>query len=756
MALDTSALRKGRIVLKELPDQFRSIKKYGRSFIQFDRANNCWVGNQHILLKVEPDGKQKLFSSSSGLGKLLVSFIFRDREDIVWIAAHTGGVLKLVDDNFTFFEIARLTYPPYGDIAYDRASDQWLLFEKHNHELLHMRSNEYVHFAFTKSEEINRIIATGSGIFATGRLGIYRLTPRNNFIETKVVYRDSVEDIYGSMLVDKHGNLIICREGSIVALVDGKTVIKKKLNSFVDYAAQDSKGNIWIATRSHEVYKFELRPNDLANYLDQQFHFHKKVPVTGPSPRCLVIDRDDNVWIGTRQHGIHVYQVSGDSLLKKCTITATMGLSDNFTWHLACDSNNNIWAASPLGLDRISLKNEQPVIENLTKQNSIYQSVFNTVIDKNNTAWVTTSNGLIRISPETRPPSGYLPALMLGMVKAGKDTVADKTNGRFSYQQNNISFHFAATSFLDEKQVMYTYRLLGGSNNSWSEPSNHSEVTFIDLPPGEYVLEIKARFPADRYPEQKINYSFAIAPPWWASWWFRTLFVIGAALLLSLALRFYYRRKMEKRLAQVEKQQAIEKERTRIATDMHDDLGAGLSRIKFLSENVKANKGNDEVIMEDIQKISAYSDEMAQKMGEIVWALNERNDTVADLVAYTRSFALEYLSSRAIECDLFSPIDLPAIFIPGEMRQNIFLSVKECLHNIVKHAGATRVRISVRLEKEIEITIQDNGRGINWAQLRPFSNGIQNIRKRMNDINGKVEFLNDSGTSVILSAPYNL
>jgi signal transduction histidine kinase len=147
---------------------------------------------------------------------------------------------------------------------------------------------------------------------------------------------------------------------------------------------------------------------------------------------------------------------------------------------------------------------------------------------------------------------------------------------------------------------------------------------------------------------------------------------------------------------------------------------------------------------------------MSEKMGEIVWALNEKNDTLADLIAYTRSYALEYLANHNIECEANTPLHLPGTFITGEMRRDIFLSVKECLHNTVKHAQATKVCFSVELKKMMKIVIHDNGKGIDWSDQRAFSNGIQNIKKRMKEIDGEVVFLNDHGTKVSMTIPVSL
>jgi signal transduction histidine kinase len=185
-------------------------------------------------------------------------------------------------------------------------------------------------------------------------------------------------------------------------------------------------------------------------------------------------------------------------------------------------------------------------------------------------------------------------------------------------------------------------------------------------------------------------------------------------------------------------------------------LGAGLSRIKFLSQSLSDKGTNDESIKNALEKITGYSDEMTEKMGEIVWALNEKNDTLADLVAYTRSYTVEYLANHDIQCKANTPLHLPGTFIPGEMRRNIFLAVKECLHNIVKHAGATQVYFSVELNEKIQIVIHDNGKGIDWNNQRPYSNGLQNIRKRMTEIKGKADFFNEQGTKVLLSVPLSL
>lgn len=238
--------------------------------------------------------------------------------------------------------------------------------------------------------------------------------------------------------------------------------------------------------------------------------------------------------------------------------------------------------------------------------------------------------------------------------------------------------------------------------------------------------------------------------------------LIGSAALLSIGLlllrNFRQKQKLHQQSLQalkaeeeLQRKMAVEKEKTRIATDMHDDLGAGLSRIKFLSETIGLKKQQQQPIEEDIIKIREYSHEMIDKMGEIVWALNEKNDSLSDLLSYTRSYTAEYLSQNGIECLVTAPDDLPAILVSGEFRRNIFLAVKETLHNIVKHAQANLVNINIETGKDLIITIQDNGIGFNPEKTRPYSNGLINIKKRMNDIGGTVKIESGKGTSIGMS-----
>ena len=202
---------------------------------------------------------------------------------------------------------------------------------------------------------------------------------------------------------------------------------------------------------------------------------------------------------------------------------------------------------------------------------------------------------------------------------------------------------------------------------------------------------------------------------------------------------------------ELQRKMALEKERTRIATDMHDDLGAGLSTIRFLSEKVKRNSFS-EVTKLDIDKIVFNSNDLVQKMNEIIWTMNEKNDTLEDLLFYTRSYAVEYCEENNLQCETHIPETVPAYFVSGEIRRNVFLTIKEALHNIFKHAAAKLVVINFKIDKNLVITVKDDGKGMTKNKGQE-GNGLRNMQKRIESVGGTFKVQNINGIMVEMSVP---
>jgi signal transduction histidine kinase len=193
------------------------------------------------------------------------------------------------------------------------------------------------------------------------------------------------------------------------------------------------------------------------------------------------------------------------------------------------------------------------------------------------------------------------------------------------------------------------------------------------------------------------------------------------------------------------------KERSRISKEIHDDLGSSLTSISLLTEVLKKRIDTD--ANPEVNKISATSADMVDKMNEIIWALNTSNDTINSLIAYVRKFSNHFLEDAGIHLQFEEPLIPETMAIEGIVRRNIYLTIKEAINNIVKHAGAANVHLQVNMDNGLHINIQDDGKGIAFDTLPAFRNGLTNMKKRMEDIGGTLNIESTKGTLIKLFYP---
>lgn len=202
---------------------------------------------------------------------------------------------------------------------------------------------------------------------------------------------------------------------------------------------------------------------------------------------------------------------------------------------------------------------------------------------------------------------------------------------------------------------------------------------------------------------------------------------------------------------ELERKMEVEKERTRIATDMHDDLGAGLTRIKFIAENI-SERASDPALQPEMEKIKQSSIDLVENMAEIIWAMNEKNNTLEDLLFYLRSYTMDYCTENDLACEFHIPEGIPRKVIGGQVRRNVFLVLKESLHNIVKHAKAKNVCVTVKADDQLLLIVQDDGKGFEQIPGQP-GNGIINMEHRAQFLKGKMWVANGEGTAIHLELP---
>ena len=739
------------ILLKPFPYSSHFPKGILPRAICKDRQNNLWVATLKGVYKISPDGDTTLFKKENGLTIDFQTSIYQDQENNMWFTNEHTGLCKLSNQQLVYFP----EYKPgltVTDISVTPFTDSvWLYDAIHRQAWLTLPRGQTKRFSFDNSKlTYGRFVVAKKGFITSGNNIFSWDKTSGAHLTLKPFYTDpDTAAGFTDALLDNNGNLVAASI-KIVAFTDNK-ILSESFDYMTDQFTIDKKNRIWVAPRSNKLFCFEISGSGS----DAKLALLQKIDtITTNSPRSITVDGDGNVWIGTRNHGLFYFSLNGLSVRSVRNITTRDGLSENFIARLYCDHDNNIWACSPSGVDKIKIDNNNILIENVTKSNNLNLPTTKVVQSANGMIWILSYAGIVTYNPNRPAATDWKPKLdFFDIVYSNKGEQAIPQSRELKYFQNNLAFHLSASTYIDEKQTRFSYMLEGSGNETWSEPSSHSSINFVNLSPGEYTLKVKASFLHGLYPAAEASFSFTILPPWWLTWWFKSIIAIALIALILLALRYYINRKLELQRVMLEKKQAIEKERTRIATDMHDDLGAGLSQIKFLSEAIGMKRQKHLSIEEEVSSIRSFSDEMIDKMGEIVWALNEKNDTLSDLLSYTRSYAVEYSGQNGIKCHVEEPEHIPQINVSGEFRRNIYLTVKESLHNKVKHAQATEVFIKIEITKWLSIQIRDNGIGINNSPKNSWGNGLVSMNNRVKELKGTFKIENLEGTLITIKVP---
>jgi len=524
-------------------------------------------------------------------------------------------------------------------------------------------------------------------------------------------------------------------------------------NGYYTSHAEDKKGDLWFGVNKGNKLLHWSMSDDRFTEIDLE-----QIKETGKQLagiNSVACDALGNVWVAYNGSGLICYNPSQRTGLH---YTIANGLPSDFITGLQFDGQQRLWATTMKGLSCfieqenrfVTFRREDGLpADNFTDYCTFYDSTTNQL-------WLGAQSVLMHFNPDELLLTGHkqFPVYIDELYLNGKRYRGDINNVlSLKASENNLQFHFVGVDLNKGKDIEYSYQLQGkGVDTTWNLTGTNQTASYANLKPGDYTFIVRARYKGDNGWKQKtIPLRFTIATPWQQSWWFLLLVALAAGLLIWHFIRTYYVSRLEKEKARLEKQKAIEQERTRIATDMHDDFGASLSRIKFLSEKIKLKEQKDTNLQQELNKISGYSDEMAEKMGEIVWALNQKYDTLGDLVAFCRAYASEYLEMHHIHLLFEEAVSERPL--KGEVRRNLFLVLKECLHNTVKHAGASKVQIGM-LEKEnqLHITVRDNGAGMP-TNIRPFANGLENMKKRVHDCAGEIRFYNDAGMVVDIHIP---
>jgi two-component sensor histidine kinase len=460
-----------------------------------------------------------------------------------------------------------------------------------------------------------------------------------------------------------------------------------------------------------------------------------------PGVRDLLLDRAGRLWVATHRFGIFRCDNPDATAPVFRSYTIREGLSSDAVSSLVEDDAGFIYAGGARGVDRIDPRApiDAPRVRQFTVAEGLPDSEENTAFrDHHGHLWFGTLRGLAEFDPSkvTRqsPPEVYLMRLRV----RGEDVPLPWEGVRtltfdLAADRNQLEVEYAGLNLRSPESLRYQYRL-GGVDRDWSNPVQQLSVNFASLPPGPFRFQVRAVDSEGQSSPRPAGFDAFVQAPLWRRWWF--LAALTVLLATGVVILYNYR---------VRHLLAMERLRTRIATDLHDDIGASLTQISILSE--LARRGSASQVLLDIADIARG---VVAEMSDIVWAVNPRHDRFEDLVHRMRRFASDVLGGADIELTFETEKLPPGLNVPLEARRPLYLIFKEAVNNVARHSSATETTIRLDHHQLIMI-VEDYGCGFD-PELHYSGEGLASIARRMRSLGGSAAWDSRPGAGTRFTA----
>ena len=720
-----------------------------------DASGGLWLSHYgNGLFHISADGELQRFTSANGLPGDRVWTWFQMRAGTIWAGIDRGGLVNIRERQFEVVGPAEgLPAQAALSICEDASGAMW--FGTSGGGLCRMADGRLESFAISEDASENFVFSMypqpGQGLWLSASSGEDLFIFKNGEIQRGPWLVHGIK----SMLVDRAGRLWMGTKSGLnwwtptarrgFGARDGLAL------SPVRALAEDESGQIWCGTDDGTLYRCEL---------DKVEAFRPTGSLVAAPISALSPDTDGVIWIGTFSGGLLRFKQGTFT-----RISAANGLPNDMITQVLDDNGGWLWMGTQNGISRVQKAELNAFADGeIDRVNCITYGLYDGLPTVECAAnyqpacwrgndgriWFATMKGVVSVNPGELDRNPVPPAVLLEETHVDGEAVST-SGGKLVVPpgRRRFEFHYTAFSFTAPDRILFRYRL-SGVDAHWVEAGTQRVATYSVLPPGAYKFEVLACSSDGVWSETGASLALVVKPHFYETGWFATamsLLVLGG---VALAVRRHTARRYRLAMQHLEQQHAIERDRARIAKDIHDDLGAGLTQITLLSE--LARQDSPEQTEAHLGRISDSARRMTLAMDEIVWAVDPQHDTLAGFMDYASVFAEDFLGTAGIRCRIDVPPELPAMPMDAEVRYNLFLAVKEALNNIVKHSQATEVWLRLRVEtRRITLMVQDNGRGMPQAQASAgdgriaSGHGMANLEKRLQTIGGSCVVSSDSG-----------
>jgi ligand-binding sensor domain-containing protein/signal transduction histidine kinase len=746
-----------------------------------DGLGNLWVGSFGGLSRFV-DGKFINESREDGAA-YAVHALFEDREGTVWVGFE-DGLARLLPKRFvTYTRQQGLARNAIASVCAGRDGGIWIgTWGGGLTELINGQTNTYGRTNGLTSNFVVAMNEAPDGSFWVGTeygQGINRL--KGGTVTAFPTTPGQLGFMITALLEDQQGHLWVGSRDGLTCFTAGEAKRYREPDGlghhWINALWEQPPGTLWIGTEA-----------GLTRWRNGSFTNNA---INGPFSNAAVLSlygtRDGGLWIGTRGAGLGRLKAG-----KLDTFTSQQGLYSDSILAILEDDQDRLWLNSNKGIFRVSRRELEAVASGACPSfNSISYAKADGIISggqyweaakptackgTDGRLWFETTQGVAVVDPSQVTANERPPPVVIEQVIANRKVVPSprskvQSQGARSAAlelgpetleiapgRGEVEIHYTALSLRAPEKNRFKYQL-ERVDLDWVEAGGRRVAYYNNLAPGRYTFRVIACNNDGVWNETGASVRLRLQPHLWQTWWFLSLCGVVATGAIGGGARYVTWRKMQRQLERLEQQHAVEKERARIARDMHDELGAKLTHISFQGAMAQRSLANPAEAAQRIGKMAQTARALVGSLDEIVWAVDPANDSLENLANYICRYAGEFFENSPIACEFSIPANLPDRRLSADVRHNVFLAVKEALSNVLKHSQAAHVQIRLATQaNEFEILISDDGRGFTpgtSGKNGRAGHGLGNIRDRLALLKGgcQVESEVGKGTHLKLVVP---
>lgn len=753
---------------------YRIPRHFARSYIGTlaeEPDGTVWGGSVSEGLFEFKDGKQVTFNAGSGLSDNSVASLFVDQEGHLWVGTAAGLNLLRQKNLFAFDQKQGLGYGAVEALAEITPGQIWVgmqaggLYRWAGGNFRPLKSAD---LAIIGPQINSLLVAKDGSCWVAGVHGLLHFKNPKETANRADLFTLPASSII-SLCEDPESNLWVgTREGTLWCwrnkhwLAETNFIQKHAITAL----APGRHGSLWIGTEGDGVYRFHGAT---------AAHWSTTNGLLSDLVRTLYPDAQGRLWIGTAGGGLGCWHQG-----RVTTITSREGLPDNTISQILEDDTGHLWLGSNRGIACVSKRELEEVAAGQAP--AVYPQVYGRaegmlseqctsgffpsgLKSKSGELWFPTLKGVVVVNPKVHlsqspPPKVLIEEVWVDGVAwpltstenvpvdaagAWRGNVGLETRTlQLGPGRHRLELRYTALNFETPERTRFRYQL-EGLDSGWVEAGTRRMAFYSYVPPGHYRFRVIACNADGVWNDAGASLGLVVARYFWQTWWFAGGVILALLALVVSVVRLSVKRRMQRRVRHLEQERALEQERSRIARDLHDEMGAKLCRISFLSEHARRSREIPEELRRQIVFISEASREVLYSLDEIVWAVNPQNDLLEHVASYIGHYAQEYFQETGIECEVNMPAQLPSYPLSSQWRHHLLLAVREAFTNTLKHSQATRVQVSITFNfSTLEIAVSDNGNGFDLSAHHPpkgnpassAGNGLFNMHQRLQDIGG--------------------